>query len=95
MDRVAGHKNFMHGYSIEDEEGNLNRVLDYIFGESLHTYIESLQIDFNYRHRENKYGYDIFGLGNILGFWQAWVMCYCWYWRNIVILLWVRYGKKM
>jgi serine/threonine protein kinase len=114
----------MHGYSIEDEEGNLIRVLDYIFGKSLHAYIESLQMDhksyfynlfpgilnnfmecieairflhqlgekhgdirrdhilidrnsgwyrwidfdFNYRHRENIYGYDLFGLGNILVF---------------------------
>jgi serine/threonine protein kinase len=124
LDRVAGHNNFMHGYSIEDEEGNLIRVLDYIFGKSLHAYIESLQMDhksyfynlspgilsnfmectegirflhqlgekhgdirrdhilidrnsgryrwidfdFNYRHRENIYGYDLFGLGNILIF---------------------------
>jgi serine/threonine protein kinase len=124
LDRVTGHKNFMHGYSIEDEEGNLIRVLDYIFGKSLHAYIESLQMDhksyfynlfpgilnnfmecieairflhqlgekhgdirrdhilidrnsgryrwidfdFNYRHRENIYGYDLFGLGNILVF---------------------------
>jgi len=124
LDRISGHKNFMHGYSIEDEEGNLIRVLDYIFGKSLHAYIESLQMDhksyfynllpgilsnfmecieairflhqhgekhgdirrdhilidrssgryrwidfdFNYRHRENIYGYDLFGLGNILVF---------------------------
>jgi serine/threonine protein kinase len=124
LDKVAGHNNFMHGYSIEDEEGNLIRVLDYIFGKSLHAYIESLQMDhqsyfynlfpgilinfmesieairflhqhgekhgdirrdhilvdrnserfrwidfdFNYRHRENIYGYDLFGLGNILVF---------------------------
>jgi serine/threonine protein kinase len=124
LDRVAGHNNFMHGYSVEDEEGNLIRVLDYIFGKSLHAYIESLQMDhksyfynlfpgilgnfiecieairflhqlgekhgdirrdhvlidrnngryrwidfdFNYRHRENIYGYDLFGLGNILVF---------------------------
>ena len=124
LDRVSGHNNFMHGYSIEDEEGNLIRVLDYIFGKSLHAYIESLQMDhksyfynlfpgilgnfmecieairflhqrgekhgdirrdhilidrnsgryrwidfdFNYRHRENIYGYDLFGLGNILVF---------------------------
>lgn len=124
LDKVAGHNNFMHGYSIEDEESNLIRVLDYIFGKSLHAYIESLQMDhksyfydlfpgilsnfmgsieairflhqlgekhgdirrdhilidrnsgryrwidfdFNYRHRENIYGYDLFGLGNILVF---------------------------
>jgi serine/threonine protein kinase len=124
LDRVAGHNNFMHGYSVGDEEGNLIRVLDYIFGKSLHAYIESLQMDhksyfynlfpgilgnfiecieairflhqhgekhgdirrdhvlidrnsgryrwidfdINYRHRENIYGYDLFGLGNILVF---------------------------
>jgi serine/threonine protein kinase len=124
LEKVAAHNNFMHGYSIKDEEGNLIRVLDYIFGKSLHAYIDSLQIDhqsyfynlfpgilsgfmesieairflhqhgekhgdirrdhilidrnsgryrwidfdFNYRHRENIYAYDLFGLGNILVF---------------------------
>ena len=124
LDVVAGHKNFMQGYSIEDKGGNIVRVLNYIFGKSLHGYIESLQMDhrdyfynlfpdilinfmecieairflhqhdekhgdirrdhilidresgrycwidfdFNYRHRENIYGYDLFGLGNILMF---------------------------
>ncbi|MBT8366098.1 MAG: serine/threonine-protein kinase [Deltaproteobacteria bacterium] len=124
LDRVSGHKNFMHGYSIEDQAGNLIRVLDYIFGKSLHAYIQDLQMDhksyfynllpgilsnfmecieairflhqhgekhgdirrdhilidrncgryrwidfdFNYRHRENIYGYDLFGLGNVLVF---------------------------
>ncbi|MBT7698297.1 MAG: hypothetical protein HN737_12915 [Desulfobacterales bacterium] len=121
---VASHKNFMHGYSIEDEKGNLVRVLDFIQGKSLHSYIESLNMDhqayfydhfpgimkqfiecimaihflhehgekhgdirrdhilidrnsgqyrwidfdFNYQHRENIYGYDLFGLGNVLVF---------------------------
>ena len=37
--------NIMHVYSIYDEEGNLIRVLDYIFGKSLHAYIESLQMN--------------------------------------------------
>jgi len=122
LDVIAGHKNFMRGCSIKDKEGNIVRVLDYIFGKSLHAYIESLQmnhhtyfynffpgilcnfikcieairflrqhaekqgdirrdhilidsdsgryrwIDFNYRHRENIYGYDLFGLGNVLVF---------------------------
>ncbi len=124
LDVVNGHRNFMHGYSIEDKKGNIIRVLDYIFGKSIHAYIESLQIDhhtyfynflpdilrnfmecieairflhqhdekhgdirrdhilidresgryrwidfdFNYRHRENIYGYDLFGLGNVLIF---------------------------
>jgi hypothetical protein len=121
---VAAHKNFMHGYSIEDQKGNLVRVIDFIEGKSLHSHIESLNLDhqayfydhfpdimrhfmecikavgtlhehgekhgdirrdhilidrnsgryrwidfdFNYRHRENIYGYDLFGLGNILVF---------------------------
>ena len=124
LDLVAGHSNFMQGFSIKDEEGNLVRVLNFIKGKSLHAYIESLQMDhqsyfynlfpgilnnfmecieairflhqlgekhgdirrdhllidrnsgwyrwidfdFNYRHRENIYGYDLFGLGNILVF---------------------------
>jgi serine/threonine protein kinase len=124
LDLVAGHNNFMHGYSIEDEEGNLVRVLDFIKGKSLYSHIESLGLDhqtylydrfpgiikhfmesieavgflhehgekhgdirrdhilidrhskryrwidfdFNYRHRENMYGYDLFGLGNVLVF---------------------------
>ncbi len=121
---VAAHKNFMHGYSIEDEKGNLIRVLDYISGKPLSKYIENMNMDhktyfydhfpsildqfiecieairfihehgekhgdirrdhilieqdsgqyrwidfdFNYRQRENIYGYDLFGLGNILVF---------------------------
>ena len=124
LDLVAGHNNFMHGYSIEDEEGNLVRVLDFIEGKSLHSHIMSMDLDhqtyflnhfprilesfiecitavgflhqhgekhgdirrdhilidrhskqyrlidfdFNYRHRENIYGYDLFGLGNVLIF---------------------------
>lgn len=121
---VAGHKNFMQGYSCNDQEGNLIRVLDFITGESLHDHIENMNLDhqtyfydrfaailenfiesvaaisflhengekhgdirrdhilidsdtgwyrwidfdFNYRHRENIYGYDLFGLGNVLLF---------------------------
>ncbi|MDI6688240.1 MAG: serine/threonine protein kinase [Desulfobacterales bacterium] len=121
---VAGHKNFMHGYAVEDEKGNIVRVLDIINGKNIHTYVQSLNLDhktyfyerfpeilskyieciravkflhennekhgdirrdhifidrdsgdfrwidfdYNYRHRENIYGYDLFGLGNILIF---------------------------
>lgn len=121
---VSRHENFMHGYAAEDAMGNVVRVLDYIFGRPLSTYIEDLSVDhqtyfhetfpaildnfiacvegirflhengekhgdirrdhilverssgryrwidfdYNYRHRENMFGYDLFGLGNILIF---------------------------
>ena len=124
LDLVSGHKNFMHGYSIQDEMDNLIRVLDFIRGKPLFTYVENMEsgheayfygqfqgildhffecvqairflhehgekhgdirrdhilidsdkgqyrwidFDFNYRHRENIYGYDLFGLGNVLVF---------------------------
>jgi hypothetical protein len=124
LDLVSGHNNFMHGYSIRDAKDNLVRVLDFIRGEPLSTYIRDIgmdheayyyekfpkildhfldsvqairflhehgekhgdirrdhilidresghyrwiDFDFNYRHRENIYGYDLFGLGNILTF---------------------------
>ena len=121
---VAGHKNFMHGYAVEDEKGNIVRVLDVVNGKPLHDYVQNLKpdhqayfhelfpdvlskyiecikaikflhengekhgdirrdhilidrhskdfrwidFDYNYRQRENIYGYDLFGLGNILIF---------------------------
>ena len=124
LDLVSGHKNFMQGYSIEDEKGNLVRVLDFIKGKPLSFYVGNMEMDhqtfyyelfpdildhfveclkairflhehgerhgdirrdhilidresghyrwidfdYNYRHRENIYGYDLFGLGNILAF---------------------------
>lgn len=124
LDLVAGHKNFMHGYSIKDEKGNVVRVIDFIYGKPLSKYVENIDLDhetyyydrfpgildhfmeciraiaylhergekhgdirrdhiliegesgqyrwidfdFNYRHREDIYSYDLFGLGNILVF---------------------------
>ncbi len=124
LDLVSGHKNFMHGYSIRDEKGNLIRILDFIKGKTLAAHVENMAMDheayyherfpgildhffecvqaihflhengerhgdlrrdhilidretgdhrwidfdFNYRHRENIYGFDLFGLGNILVF---------------------------
>ncbi|MFC1580448.1 hypothetical protein ACFL4N_05985 [Thermodesulfobacteriota bacterium] len=124
LDLVAGHKNFMHGYSIHDEKKNLIRILDFIRGKPLLTHVENMgmdheayyyeqfpgildlfleciqairflhengekhgdirrdhilidresghyrwiDFDFNYRQRESIYGYDLFGLGNILVF---------------------------
>ena len=124
LDLVRDYKNFMQGYSIQDEKGNLIRVLDFIKGKTLYQYVAEIEeehqgyfhnrlpeildhfmecieavrflhehgekhgdirrdhilieqksgdyrwidFDFNYRHRENIYGYDLFGLGNILLF---------------------------
>jgi hypothetical protein len=124
LELVTGHKNFMQGYSIADEKGNLIRVLDFIKGKTLASHVARMDMDhetyyhehfpeilrqytecveairflhdhherhgdirrdhilidqetgdyrwidfdFNYRHRENIYGYDLFGLGNILVF---------------------------
>ena len=121
---VADHKNFMHGYAVEDEKGNIVRVLDVVNGKPLHVYLQDLKpdhqayfyelfpdilnkyiecikavkflhengekhgdirrdhilidrnsgdfrwidFDYNYRQRENIYGYDLVGLGNILIF---------------------------
>jgi hypothetical protein len=122
LERVKDHPNFMHGFSAADDKGNTVRVLDYITGKSLasfiadlrqdheayfyqilpgvlESYIECLEairflhnhgekhgdirrdhilidrqsgryrwidFDYNFRHRENIYGYDLFGLGNVL-----------------------------
>lgn len=122
LNLVKGHKNFMQGFSVEDEKGNLIRILDYIYGKPLphiiddihtghqqyfseqfpsilenfiqcieairflhdnhekhgdirrdHIFVDReskiyrwIDFDFNYRHRENIFGYDLFGLGNIL-----------------------------
>ena len=121
---VADYPNFMHGFSVEDERGNLVRVLDFIKGDPLSSYLQRIDLDhhtyfhhffphvldhfmdciraiqflhehgekhgdirrdhllvdstsgdyrwidfdLNYRHRENVYGYDLFGLGNVLVF---------------------------
>jgi hypothetical protein len=124
LELVGDRKNFMHGFSTEDEKGNTIRVLDMIKGKRVDAlilnttedhetyfheyfpgifanYVECVEairflhdhgekhgdirrdhilvdedtgsyrwidFDFNYRHRENIYGYDLFGLGNILAF---------------------------
>ena len=121
---VTKHKNFMHGYSVKDIKGNIVRVLDFVYGKTLASFIENINddhrayfqnqfpeildnfiesieaikflhengekhgdirrdhiivernseiyrwidYDYNYRQRENIYGYDLFGLGNILLF---------------------------
>lgn len=124
LELVKHHENFMHGYSAQDEKGNLVRVIDFITGKPLSAFVVELEMDheayfhdrlpgiladfvecvgairflhenrekhgdirrdhilidgetgryrwidfdYNYRHRENIYGYDLFGLGNVLVF---------------------------
>ena len=124
LDLVGDHKNFMHGYSVKDVKGNLVRILDFVRGRPLSSYVGKMNgdhqtyfynqlpgvldhfvecikairflhehgekhgdirrdhiivdrdngryrwidFDYNYRHRENIYAYDLFGLGNVLVF---------------------------
>ncbi len=123
LNLINNHANFMHGFSVRDDPGNVVRVLDFIYGstiadhirdlasrmdhqtyfhqhfpEILDNYIECVEairflhergekhgdirrdhilmdrdtgrcrwidFDYNFRHRENIYGYDLFGLGNV------------------------------
>jgi hypothetical protein len=122
LDLVGKHRNFMHGYSVEDEKGNVIRIIEVVPGIPLSKYVNNMEVDheayyhdrfpgildrfieciegirflhehgekhgdirrdhifvdrdtghyrwidfdFNYRHRENIYAYDLFGLGNVL-----------------------------
>ncbi len=123
LNLIGSHANFMHGFSVRDDPGNVVRILDFIYGktiaahvrdlasridhetyfylhfpEILDNYIECVEairflhergekhgdirrdhilmdrdtgrcrwidFDYNFRHRENIYGYDLFGLGNV------------------------------
>ena len=122
LDLVGKHRNFMHGYSVEDEKGNVIRIIEVVPGIPLSKHVNNVGVDheayyhdqfpgildgfieciegirflhehgekhgdirrdhifvdrntgnyrwidfdFNYRHRENIYAYDLFGLGNVL-----------------------------
>ncbi len=124
LDLVKDHANFMHGFSVPDDKGNIVRVLDLIYGKTLADHVRDMSrgmehetyfykhfpdilknfikcarailflhenrekhgdirrdhilidreteywrwidFDYNFRHRENMFGYDLFGLGNIL-----------------------------
>lgn len=124
LELVRGRANFMQGFSVADENGNLVRVLDFIKGDTLYKHLRALDLgheeyfhgpmpevldgflecargvrflhehgekhgdirgdhiiidasdgrfrwidfDYNYRHVENIYGYDLFGLGNVLAY---------------------------
>ena len=42
---VRNHKNFMHGYGATDEQGNIVRVLDFIYGKPLSITVEDIKLD--------------------------------------------------
>ena len=44
LEAVRDHPNFMHGRGVVDESGNLVRILDFIEGETLLSYLGSLEI---------------------------------------------------
>lgn len=122
LDLVKGHPRFMQGFSLQDDTGNVVRIVDFITGKTLAAsvltlgdshedyfynhlsavldeYIELVEaieflhdrgekhgdirrdhiikdrktgvgkwidFDFNYLHKENLAGYDLFGLGNVI-----------------------------
>lgn len=123
LELVRGHGSFMQGFSCLDSAGNIVRVIDFIPGVTLDTFVSGIRMDhedffysefpslldryitlvkaidflhrheekhgdirrdhiirekngtyrwidfdFNYWHKENLFGYDLFGLGNILTF---------------------------
>jgi len=55
---------FLHDHG--EKHGDIRR--DHILVDADTGSYRWIDFDFNYRHRENIYGYDIFGLGNILAF---------------------------
>jgi hypothetical protein len=123
LNLIGKHDNFMHGFSVRDDPGNVVRILDFIYGRTIADHVRDLasridhetyfylhfpkildnfiecveairflhergekhgdirrdhilmdrdteryrwiDFDYNFRHRENIYGYDLFGLGNI------------------------------
>ncbi len=55
---------FLHDHG--EKHGDIRR--DHVFVDREDGQYRWIDFDFNYRHRENIYGYDLFGLGNILLF---------------------------
>ncbi|MCU0592744.1 MAG: serine/threonine-protein kinase [Desulfobacterales bacterium] len=53
---------FLHDHG--EKHGDIRR--DHILIDSEGGHYRWIDFDYNYRHRENMYGYDLFGLGNVL-----------------------------
>lgn len=52
LDLVADHDNFMHGYWVRDEAGNIVRIIEHIYGKSLHAMVHDLSVDHETYYRE-------------------------------------------
>jgi serine/threonine protein kinase len=55
---------FLHDHN--EKHGDIRR--DHILIDNHSGHYRWIDFDYNYRHRENIYGYDLFGLGNLLAF---------------------------
>ncbi len=53
---------FLHDH--EEKHGDIRR--DHIIKERHESFYRWIDFDFNYWHKENMFGYDLFGLGNVL-----------------------------
>jgi endo-1,4-beta-mannosidase len=49
---VAGHQNFMQGTAVRDEKKNIIRILDFIQGKTLASYIGNLSMDYETYYHE-------------------------------------------
>ncbi len=54
LELVGKEKNFMHGYAVADENQNIVRVLDYVYGPPLSKYVKNLDMD------HESYFYEVF-----------------------------------
>ncbi|HDI59063.1 MAG TPA: hypothetical protein ENF48_01685 [Desulfobacteraceae bacterium] len=52
LDLVADHGHFMHGYWVRDDAGNVVRIIDYIYGKTLHAMINELSLDHEIYYHE-------------------------------------------
>jgi hypothetical protein len=62
--RIAEAVRFLHEHG--EKHGDIRR--DHLIKDAVTGKYRWIDFDFNYRHGENRFGYDLFGLGNILMF---------------------------
>jgi hypothetical protein len=42
LDLIGNHANFMHGFSVRDDQGNVVRILDFIYGRTIADHVREL-----------------------------------------------------